>query len=302
MFLANVLVGRSTNGDTSMARPPPLPPHLQSTNRQHDLYDSTVDNVLQPTIYVVYEMEKYYPAYLIMYKSKDELVKWKTYRNKDSFEPDQEYLEYLLSPRPAPRLNLPPNVSPTTQNHGASSSSASLPSSVIPQRVRTGQATAPVQMRAVPPKPAPAPSQTAQPTQAIGTRPGSMRSRISSTTSTDDLLDWRDASRGVRSRASDVYTSQATQPTQATGTRAISTRGRISPASSIDSLIDRQVHNLDQELNRHRAARRVARVAHSTSATDPSSRQSTSPRMPGSGQPVTRLPPVLGKERSCNIQ
>ena len=126
MFLANVLVGRSTKGDSSMARPPPLPSYLQSTNKQHDLYDSTVDNVSQPTIYVVYEMEKCYPAFLIMYKSTNEYVKWTTYRNRNSsFEPDPEF---PMKPTPATRVNLPPRVSPATQNLGAISSSIPLPS------------------------------------------------------------------------------------------------------------------------------------------------------------------------------
>ena len=263
MFLAKVLVGRSTNGDTSMARPPPLPPHLQSTNKQHDLYDSTVDNVLQPTIYVVYEMEKCYPAYLIMYKSKGELVRWKTYRNKDSSEPD---LEYLLSPMPAPRLNLPPKVSPATQSLGARSSSTSLPSSSpstvtfqsIYRTARTAQAAAPVQSRVVPPRPVPPPSQTAQPTQATGTR---------------------------------------------------STRGSISPADSIDSLIDRQLHNIDQELNRRREAlrARLAQTTSSSSSTGASSSQGTAPTMPRSTPPIDRTvspssPPARDKNKSCNIQ
>ena len=127
MFVANVLVGRYTKGDSSMARPPPLPSYLQSTNKQHDLYDSTVDNESQPTIYVVYEMEKCYPAYLIMYKSTNDFVKWKTYRNRNSsFEPDPEF---PLKPTPATRMNLPPRVSPATQSHGASSSSISSSSS-----------------------------------------------------------------------------------------------------------------------------------------------------------------------------
>ena len=251
MFLAKVLVGRSTNGDTSMARPPPLPPHLQSTNKQHDLYDSTVDNVLQPTIYVVYEMEKCYPAYLIMYKSKGELVRWKTYRNKDSSEPD---LEYLLSPMPVPRLNLPSKVSPATQSLGARSSSTSLPSSLpspvtsqsIHRTTRTAQAAAPVQSRVVPPRPVVPPSLTAQPSQATGTS---------------------------------------------------STRGSISSANSVDSLIDWQMHNLDQELNRHREALRAARFAQTTSST-------TIPRSTPTIYRSVRSPspPARDKDKSCNIQ
>ena len=241
MFLAKVLVGRSTKGDTSMARPPPLPPHLQSTNKQHDLYDSTVDNVLQPTIYVVYEMEKCYPAYLILYKSKGELVRWKTYRNQDSSEPD---LEYPLAPMPAPRLNLPPKVSPAAQSLSTRSSSTSLPSSLpspvtsqsIRRTVRTAQAAAPVQSRVVPPRPVAPPPQAAQPTQATGT--SSTRGSISSADSIDSYIDWqmhnldrelnrhREALRAssfaqTTSSASGTSSSQGSAPTMARSTPPI---------------------------------------------------------------------------------
>ena len=78
MFLADVLVGEYTNGDGNMQRPPKKPG--QSSNRQHELYDSTVDNVYNPSIFVIYAMEKCYPSYLILYKEKGAQVNWKTYQ------------------------------------------------------------------------------------------------------------------------------------------------------------------------------------------------------------------------------
>ena len=168
-------------------------------------------------------MEKCYPAYLIMYKSKGELVRWKTYRNKDSSEPD---LEHLLSPMPAPRLNLPPKVSPATQSLGARSSSTSLPSSPpstvtfqsIYRTARTAQAAAPVQSRVVPPRPVP-PPQTAQPTQATGTR--STRGSISPADSIDSLIDWQvrnlDQELNRRREALRARLAQTTSSSSSTG-------------------------------------------------------------------------------------
>ncbi len=69
MFLADVLVGRYTQGDSTMQRPPNLP------GNDHELYDSTVNDVANPSIYVSYDREKCYPTYLIMYKSKGLLEK-----------------------------------------------------------------------------------------------------------------------------------------------------------------------------------------------------------------------------------
>lgn len=57
MFLAKVLVGSYSTGRSSYRRPPlknPLDP-------VSDLYDSGVDNIANPTIFVVFDTDQFYP-------------------------------------------------------------------------------------------------------------------------------------------------------------------------------------------------------------------------------------------------
>jgi hypothetical protein len=66
MFLARVLVGRSTLGKPEYKRPPPL-----VSSRQHgELYDTCVDNTDTPTIFVVFNAQQCYPEFLIEYEDK----------------------------------------------------------------------------------------------------------------------------------------------------------------------------------------------------------------------------------------
>ncbi|XP_053318441.1 protein mono-ADP-ribosyltransferase PARP12-like [Spea bombifrons] len=62
MFLASVLVGESVKGDPSLRRPPSK--HGSLTR----FYDSCVDDVLLPSIFVVFEKHQIYPEYLIEYE------------------------------------------------------------------------------------------------------------------------------------------------------------------------------------------------------------------------------------------
>ena len=62
MFLARVVVGSYTNGDSSLARPPPKDP-----SNPHVLYDSCCDNRSNPTRFVVFENGQCYPEFLITY-------------------------------------------------------------------------------------------------------------------------------------------------------------------------------------------------------------------------------------------
>ena len=109
MFLADVLVGEYTKGDSSMQRPPKKPG--QSSNRQHELYDSTVDNVYKPTIFVIYAMEKCYPSYLILYKENLDQVNWKTYQEGYTHRPGSymgstsEYNSSSPSPQNTSQVN-----------------------------------------------------------------------------------------------------------------------------------------------------------------------------------------------------
>ena len=65
MFLGKVLVGSYTIGRSSYRRPPlknPLDP-------VGDLYDSCVDNIANPTIFVVFDTDQFYPEYVIQYST-----------------------------------------------------------------------------------------------------------------------------------------------------------------------------------------------------------------------------------------
>ncbi|WAR14206.1 PAR12-like protein, partial [Mya arenaria] len=65
MFIAKVLVGDYTKGDKSYNRPPQKDPLDMSSS----LYDSCVNSVTDPQIFVVFELDQVYPEYLIKYKT-----------------------------------------------------------------------------------------------------------------------------------------------------------------------------------------------------------------------------------------
>ncbi|XP_043935556.1 protein mono-ADP-ribosyltransferase TIPARP-like [Protopterus annectens] len=65
MFLAKVLVGKYARGFSSYRRPPPL----QSSCPDSSLYDSCVDNVINPTIFVIFDSCQCYPHFLIKYRN-----------------------------------------------------------------------------------------------------------------------------------------------------------------------------------------------------------------------------------------
>ena len=63
MFVARVLVGDYTQGNSSLKVPPPK----DASDPYGRTYDSTVNNMTAPTIFVTYDMGQSYPAYLIKY-------------------------------------------------------------------------------------------------------------------------------------------------------------------------------------------------------------------------------------------
>lgn len=63
MFRARVLVGGYVEGESSLRRPPVRP------GRAHDLYDSCVDSMQEPSIFVIFEKTQSYPEYLIKYEA-----------------------------------------------------------------------------------------------------------------------------------------------------------------------------------------------------------------------------------------
>lgn len=71
MCLAEVLVGSFAKGEPSMKRPPVK---SESASNKKELYDSCVDNVEKPTIFVLFDSDQYYPSFLIKYKTKSKVV------------------------------------------------------------------------------------------------------------------------------------------------------------------------------------------------------------------------------------
>ena len=63
MFYASVLTGEYCVGNRNMIEPPP-----KNAAQPHILFDSTVDNVQAPSIYVVYLDTQVYPHYLITFR------------------------------------------------------------------------------------------------------------------------------------------------------------------------------------------------------------------------------------------
>uniref|UniRef100_A0A672GIA1 Poly [ADP-ribose] polymerase n=1 Tax=Salarias fasciatus TaxID=181472 RepID=A0A672GIA1_SALFA len=63
MFVARVLTGIYTQGNSSMNVPPP-----RDSQRPHDRFDSVVDKVDNPQMYIVFHDNQSYPDYLITFK------------------------------------------------------------------------------------------------------------------------------------------------------------------------------------------------------------------------------------------
>lgn len=59
ILVARVLAGRYTTGNSEYVRPPQLD--------EHTLYDSCVDNVENPKIFVIFSNDQVYPEYIIDY-------------------------------------------------------------------------------------------------------------------------------------------------------------------------------------------------------------------------------------------
>ena len=63
MFVARVLCGTSTLGKAEYKTPPPIDPSSSSG----PFYDSCVDRMESPNLYVIFERSQCYPEYIIEY-------------------------------------------------------------------------------------------------------------------------------------------------------------------------------------------------------------------------------------------
>lgn len=64
MFLVRVVAGDFTIGHSSMVRPP-----HKSPSNPFDLFDSCVDDMRDPNIFVIFTFDQAYPEYVIKYRS-----------------------------------------------------------------------------------------------------------------------------------------------------------------------------------------------------------------------------------------
>ena len=63
MFVAKVLVGRICQGQNGMKRPPNIDP----SDFKKGQFDTTVNTVVNPTIFCVFDKNQYYPEYVVEY-------------------------------------------------------------------------------------------------------------------------------------------------------------------------------------------------------------------------------------------
>lgn len=63
LFLVRVLVGEFAKGSLDVVRPPPKDPNQPYVN----LYDSCVDKLDDPSIFVIFSQEQAYPEWLVEY-------------------------------------------------------------------------------------------------------------------------------------------------------------------------------------------------------------------------------------------
>ena len=112
MFRATVLVGEYTKGHPDHKRPP------QKHSRDHELYDSCVDNEDFPKIFILYERAKYYPEYLITYQEEN-----------DPFQINE--FTYVQPPQPQPRPVPRPRAVATTPTTFVSQTPSSISTTPI---------------------------------------------------------------------------------------------------------------------------------------------------------------------------
>ncbi|KAK9517447.1 hypothetical protein VZT92_023982 [Zoarces viviparus] len=90
MFISRVLVGSYTKGHSSYRRPP------SKDSGDINFFDSCVDDVTDPSIFVVFEKHQIYPEYLLQYKTTHPLVSMYGAAAVPAPKP-------VLAPKPAPR-------------------------------------------------------------------------------------------------------------------------------------------------------------------------------------------------------
>ncbi|CAL8385564.1 unnamed protein product [Boreogadus saida] len=94
MFVSRVLVGHHTRGSSDYVRPP------SKDGGDTLFYDSCVNNICSPSIFVIFDRPQIYPEFLLTYKEKAAVV-------------DNLWSGLLVAVAAAPVVNPPPVVKPT---------------------------------------------------------------------------------------------------------------------------------------------------------------------------------------------
>ncbi|KAL4659384.1 poly ADP-ribose polymerase 12-like [Arapaima gigas] len=108
MFVCRVLVGEYTKGNSSYVRPP------SKDGGDVNFFDSCVDDVYNPSIFVVFEKHQIYPEYIIQY-------------DEDYMAPSHTYS--YMPPPPKPRPRVPPATTSHSYSYPSSPSYTNYPSS-----------------------------------------------------------------------------------------------------------------------------------------------------------------------------
>ena len=119
MFVAKVLVGSYTKGHSSYRRPPQKDP----SDPASDLYDSCVDDKSNPTIFVVFDTDQFYPEYIIKYSHESD---WHSL----AYQVGHAGYQQLVAKKPVPKPRIPraaPLQTVTSQSHATRA--AALPRS-----------------------------------------------------------------------------------------------------------------------------------------------------------------------------
>ena len=231
MFLVRVLVGSYANGDSSMKRPPPKDPNQP----YGDLHDSCVDDVTDPSIFVIFETSQAYPEYVIEY-NKSTIVPgfYGSTGNVSVAQPVQQASpNRVLTPQRAPVPVMPsPTPKPVSTKHLVSPS-VSPPARMLPVRSNPVVASPSLQ---TPSTPRPATSSHSTPRPATSPHSLSASTYSWNNPSAAQGLSYADVQRNS-ALGSSTRTSNALSTTNATIVRpgSVSTSPAITPSTTTNT-------------------------------------------------------------------
>ncbi|KAM6961555.1 protein mono-ADP-ribosyltransferase PARP12-like [Tautogolabrus adspersus] len=156
MFVARVLVGDYTKGSSDYRRPP------SKDSGDINFYDSCVDDVITPSIFVVFEKHQIYPEYLLQYKTTHPLVSLYGAASTPATRPVTAPKPYIApTPVPAPRPVTAPTPVPVPRPAAVPKAAPTYqPTLSYQQSTDTYQfrtASPPTRQYSQPPSPAPKP-------------------------------------------------------------------------------------------------------------------------------------------------